>query len=133
MFDILSEHFAPETIRCAAVWICFVSAVFIGPVLAFSVTDGAGIRCPLALLRLLQRVALCALSIALAYLAAWIVQTGYVPNGPEVFVLMSLFFVVMLSGIRHALALPIPRENSGRLVFHKLRESDSPRKVSGVR
>lgn len=137
--DIVNFRFSfePETARCIAVWTCIVSALMIGPFLAFAVTTDAGVRCPLAFLRLLHRISLVFLSLALAYLALFVVKTGATPSTPTIFILVGIFVTTAISGIRHSLAGPIPLDNRWNSVWGKfsrlLLEEQQPRKAPTAR
>jgi hypothetical protein len=103
MFDVVAVrlNLEPSTMRCIMVWICCFDAVMIGPLLAFAVTDGAGISSPLAVFRLAHRFFLCVTSLALAYIAAYIVGTNWTPNGPILIFFITITFTIAISGIRH--------------------------------
>ena len=143
MFDVLADklNFSPELLQIMTVWTCWISALFIGPILAFAVTDGAGLRCPLAVLRMVHRIFLVALSLSLAYLAAYVQSERLTLPGPAVLVLMCLFIVTVISGIRHALAPAIPLSNSWRtvgtsakkVIDRALHRDAGPRSVPRVR
>jgi len=143
MFDVLADklHFSPELLQTMTVWTCWISALFIGPILAFAVTDGAGLRCPLAVLRMAHRIFLVALSLSLAYLASYVQSEHLTLPGPAVLVLMCLFIVTVISGIRHAFAPAIPLSNSWwsamvsakKTVDKVLHRAPAPRSVSRLR
>lgn len=114
MNDVVAVLLAPEQIREATAAMCVVAAFMIGPFLAFAVTQDAGVHCFLALVRLIHRVALVLLSIALMYWASFIVADGKGVSGPAFLVVLCLFFATAVSGLRHALAPPVPRSNTWR-------------------
>lgn len=140
MYDIVSVYLSDETMRCMAVWTLSISAAIIF-VLAFAVTEGAGFRCPLAFLRGVQRLLLCALAICKAYAAAWIAQTGWTPPGPVLILFIMFMLVIMVSAARHLMAPAVNRNNTWGYAWHVMRENgkkwlmedDRPHKVPGVR
>lgn len=117
-----SFAFDPDIARLLVVLACVISAAVIGPFLAFKATPDAGIGCPLAFLRLLHRISLVLFSVALGYLALFIVDNqDYVPATPAVFVMVGVFVTTMISGIRHSYALPIPQDNTWSALWRGLK------------
>ena len=104
MYDIVAVFVSPEHIREATFVTNFVSAIIIGPFLAFAITPDAGIRCKLALLRFFQRIALVLFSIALMYNCTFIIMTGQSPSGPALLINLFIFLTTVISAVRHYLA-----------------------------
>jgi hypothetical protein len=108
MFDVVAYFLSPEQIRATVVIMEVLSAVLIGPLLAFAVTEGAGIRCFFALVRLVQRVVLVLFSISLMYNAMGIVVSGITPSGSAVLIIFCIFASTSLSAVRHVQAPTVP-------------------------
>lgn len=117
MDDVLARFLTSDEIRNIVIIANMVAAFLIGPYMAFAVTPDAGFRCPIAFLRLLHRISLVALSIALFYNAVYIMQTDRVPTGPALLIDVTLFLTIGLSAIRHGYALPIPESNTWGVFF----------------
>lgn len=113
MQDVVRLFLTPEQIRLAAEFASLLSALMIGPFLAFAVTHDAGFHCPLAFLRLVQRWVLVGFSIALLYAWAYLVTNPErSPPGPVLLVLIGIFVSTFISGVRHWLAPPVPVTNT---------------------
>lgn len=111
MIDVVALFLSPQADRIAMVLMCVVSAVIIGPFIAFAVTPGAGVRCRLALVRMMQRIFLCGLSISLMYWAGFIVIDDKPVSGPTLLVVFFLLGTTLISAYRHKSAPPVPDEN----------------------
>jgi hypothetical protein len=111
MYDVVILYLSSDTIRSIASWTLSLSALIIF-FLAFAVTEGAGFHCPLALLRMVQRMILCALSIAAAYAAAFIVYLSWTPPGPILLLCIAFMASTLISAARHMLAPAIAADNT---------------------
>jgi hypothetical protein len=140
MPDLVAGFLSPEQIRHVAVWALAVSAGFVF-VFAFAGSDGAGFRCPVAMLRFLYRLFMCCLAIALAYDGAWVAShEEYVPPGPMLIVLVSLMLVLLVSAVRHMLAPAVAADNSWggaarylKGAVHEWRKPETVETAAGLR
>ena len=108
MIDVMKVILSDEAIRDFSILSNFVSAILIGPFLAFAVTPDAGFRCPQAFLRLVHRWALVAFSITLMYNATLIFTSGRVPIGSALILNVMILVTTCISAIRHSYAPNIP-------------------------
>lgn len=118
MYDIVANFLSQEQIRSAVVTMDIITAIIIGPFLAFAVTDGAGFRCYLAFLRSVQRAVLVGFSIVLMYNATYILSTERTPAGSAVLITVFIFLSTVVSGLRHLASPPVPRNMNWRDYFH---------------
>jgi hypothetical protein len=81
---------------------------------AAKVTDGAGFKCKLAFIRLLQRLALCFLAGAALLLALHTINTKHDPL-PEGFIFQVAFTLAWATSmVRHLWSPPIPENATWR-------------------
>jgi hypothetical protein len=142
MYDIVSPYVDADKVRDLLVITLVLSALMIF-FLAFAVTRGAGFRCPLAVLRAVQRFFSCALAITLAYIAAYVAEysTDSVPLGPLLIVFILVMVSALISGARHLMAPAIADDNTWGGAWRLFRErmlkplpaSHQPRMVRPVR
>jgi hypothetical protein len=109
--DYLGMLIGHDSIRNLTIGCNMISAPMIA-FFAFAVTEGAGFHCPLAALRLLQRIVLCFFSITLMYNALLIYETDRVPIGSAFLVNVFIMVSTIISGIRHMMAPPISSQNT---------------------
>lgn len=121
--DFVSEVLSAQSARGVIITVIWLDA-FLMAFLAFTLTQDAGFRCPLALLRLVHRWAMAMFAISLGYLAAWLMQTPErYPSGPALLVFVSLLFSILPAAIRLSLTPSIAAENNWhgviRWLFHR--------------
>lgn len=100
MDDVIALYISPEHVREWTVVSCFIAALFIGPYLAFAATPDASFKCLQAFVRLVHRVFLCALSIALLNLAL-VVGSGNEADGAGMAVYFTILVTVICSAVRY--------------------------------
>jgi Ni,Fe-hydrogenase I cytochrome b subunit len=101
MDDLLRINLNPEFVRDTTIVTNVLTAFIIGPFLAFAITQDAGIRCPLAFLRLIHRISLVIFSIVLMYNVVVIVETDRIPTTSALFLNIMILVSTLISGIRH--------------------------------
>jgi hypothetical protein len=114
MYDVVARLLTPDQIRDWCMISNAVSAVLIGAFLAYHNTQGAGVRCPLAFLRLVHRIVLVLFSLALMYNALFIYSSDRYPSGPALLINIGILISAIVSSIRFSFAPSIPESNTWR-------------------
>lgn len=100
--DMIARLISAEHIRDWTVICNVVSALFVGPYLAFAATPEAGFKCLQAFVRMIHRIFLVGFSIALMNNAYVIITTpDRVPTGSALALNVLIFATVVCSAVRY--------------------------------
>lgn len=111
--DFILEILGPQLLRDLSIIANVVSAAIIGPWLAFAVSQDAGIRCRVALTRLVHRYILGGFSLVLMYNAYVVYMTdGRIPPGSALLLNLFILLSTLISAYRHWTSPAIPANAS---------------------
>lgn len=110
--DLVTNLLSPDQIRAVAIWTNFISALVIGLWMAWATTHGAGVRCRVALTRLVARITYVGLAIILMNNAMTLYSQDRVPIASALLLNIFVFLTTMVSAYRHVSAPDIPPEAS---------------------
>lgn len=105
--ELMRKLTFPEGLRDLLIITNIVSAILVFYI-SRSVTNGAGFYCPIALYRMLHRIALGLVSIALMYEASLLITSGEAPTVVNLLVNGAWMFALIVGAVRHSAAPPIP-------------------------